>query len=598
MRRLIKRAVAALCTVCFMCTIFSISVFADDAHFTFWNIREEQPDLYVAKTASSAVDGYSVPEDAEFTFTLKWDQDGGGTLEPASNVTYYVYNADGIQVESPDSSDGSFTTTSEGGFSLQAEQYAVFKEAGEVEYEITESKTEDFMQIVPADSEPATGVVDSEGSMVTFENLYIPPGTEEETTRLAIRKDIQWPSEYEMPDFSEITFTFQVTINGSLYGEQDYTVYNADMSQELSTGTTESDGTFTINGGQTVVFEDVKCDVDYKIEEINTKTGWRTVGETSYEGTTEAPILFTYFTNAGASFTVSKERSDGILGDEVFTFILTDNTGNVMSDISYYLYGSDGSLLDSHLSTGENGGFALLTGQTVIFTGIADGQGYQIQEETADHFESLESQNGTMDYNTLAEHTFTNNHLTDITIKKAENNNMNHLLGGAKFTIYSLKEGVEFDSATDDDWIPYPNAEDAVKTTEEDENSNLYGTCCFYDLPFGIYKIEETEAPENYNRSADPVFVTLPCSMTGDEIKAEGIDTDSDDFTGVWSDLDNTYYFYNLTFNITNQHVLMEMPHTGGWGWIYFVLIVVGCMVVGISVYVRNKRNRKEPNAA
>ncbi len=162
---------------------------ADNAHFTFYDTDEEQPDLYVAKTVSSAVEGYTVP-DATFTFVLRWDKDGDGTLEYAGNEIYYVYNEDGTQVWNDATSSYIFRTSANGQFTLKDGQYARFEWAGQVEYEITELETSGFTQTQPAGGQAATGTVDEKGTIVIFENVYIPTGDEDETTQLIIRKDI------------------------------------------------------------------------------------------------------------------------------------------------------------------------------------------------------------------------------------------------------------------------------------------------------------------------------------------------------------------------------------------------------------------------
>ncbi len=238
----------------------TVSAFAssdsENAHFTFTNAYINEPDLYVTKTVSSAVEGYTVPEDTEFTFILKWDQDGDGVLEFASNEIYYLYENDGAQVTN--SAGGyTFRTGSDGSFTLKAGQYAKFEWAGTVDYEITEVPLTGFTQTEPAGGEAATGTVDENGTTVTFANVYIPDNPEGDTTTLSIRKDITWPSGYEQPDLSDAEFTFKVTIDGSAYNGETYTIYDTASGNSVSTGRTDSDGQLTISGGQTAQFSDV-----------------------------------------------------------------------------------------------------------------------------------------------------------------------------------------------------------------------------------------------------------------------------------------------------------------------------------------------------
>lgn len=305
-KRLVSIALTAVLTLG-----LSVAAWADNAHFTFTDLYEDVANLYVEKTVTSALEGYTIP-DAVFTFVLKWDQNGDGYLEFAENEIYYVYNENGSQVRNETTGSYIFRTDETGRFTLQAGQYAMFEWTGQVEYEITELETDGFIQTSPAGGEAATGIVDEKGTYVTFENLYIPSGLDpdSETTMLAVRKDISWPAGYEMPDLSDVKFIFKITIDGEAYTNEAYTIYDSSMTTREGTARTNGDGIFTLTGGQLALFEEVPVGVDYEVEELAT-AGWHAAGDDVYAGVTTAPIVYAYFTNTPDNINVLKMPNTG-----------------------------------------------------------------------------------------------------------------------------------------------------------------------------------------------------------------------------------------------------------------------------------------------
>jgi len=577
-------AVAALVIL----AVVGIMAASGTAHFTYTNLEETQPDLYVSKTVTSVLDGYTVP-DQEFTFVLKWDQDGDGYLEFASEVSYKLYDSTGKQIINENTSDGSFKTSSTGRFTLKDGQYAYFEFAGQVEYEITELDVDGFTQTVPSGGGTATGTIPAEGTTVEFENAYIPEDQEGEETMLAIRKDITWPDGYEVPDDITAEFTFSVKIDGELYKNQPYTVYNTNMTEELDRDTTDSEGKLTLQYGQVALFEEIDVGVDYEIEEVDNPDGWKVTGETKYTGSTTAPIIYAYFTNTGTTLTVDKVRSDGVTGvEDEFTFILTDNDGEPIAGAAYYVYDAKGNLTGNVLTTNEDGEFTLQAGQKAFFIGLAEGS-YKVVEEDPDGYDRYPEEGYTAEvsFDNADDHTFTNTQLTNITIRKAEANDTSKLLAGAEFTIYKLKDDVNVDEAEDDDWEPYPDSDSAVKATSED------GILTYTDLPEGTYMIKETAAPEGYMLTGDPIIVTLPYSMTDSEIANEHVDTEADDFKGLYNSDEGAYYFYDITYDVTNMQNLMELPNTGGFPWLLLALII-GAILIAVGVYMYRRHKKKE----
>ncbi len=590
MKKWTKRIIS-IALIAVMTLGLATAAIADNAHFIFTDIDEPQPDLYVAKTVSSAMEGYTAP-DTTFTFVLQWDQDGDGYLESADNEIYYVYKEDGSQVYNEETGSYIFRTNETGRFTLKAGQYARFEWAGQVEYEITELVEDPYINT----SGDKSGTVDASGTFVTFENIYVPedtPGgdTPGATTQLIIRKDISWVDGYEIPDLSDTEFEFTVKVDGTLYTNEAYDIYDAGMTTKIDGGRTGSDGTFTMTGDTTVVFNDVEVGVDYEVSETGNVDGWRTTGQTSYAGATTSPMVYCYFNNEGADFIVTKERADGAVG-QAFSFILSDDADNPMANISYYTYDENGNLAGSG-ATGEDGSFTICAGEKVIFAGIPDGTEYKITESAGDKYivtaddADGDSITDTEDYRSIDTHTFVNEELTDITITKygSRLNIDRNLLGGAAFTIYQLKEGGDPDD--DAAWEPYPNADNATKTTDSTEGSETYGMLTFESLPAGTYRIVETEVPEGYIKSDDPIELTLPFAS---ENEVNG---------AVYSERDGVYYIYDLEYEVDNMAQLITMPNTGGRAWIIIVIAACGAAAALVSVYMyRRRHNGKEKVSA
>jgi hypothetical protein len=92
----------------------------------------------------------------------------------------------------------------------------------------------------------------------------------------------------------------------------------------------------------------------------------------------------------------------------------------------------------------------------------------------------------------------------------------------------------------------------------------------------------------------DKIEVTLPLVVTADEAKAQGIDTSKG--TAVTEKVDGKdvtkYYFYDLTYTVTNNRVLL-MPLSGGDGLpIGYLFGGFGIVVIGILLMGKKSRKR------
>lgn len=361
----------------------------DTVRVTFTNERSDSPDLYVAKQVESADSRYPAPEGVRFTFTLKL----GGS--PAKDVVYRVFNENGDEVylyengeESTESKANKlyFATDRGGNFTLKAGQTAKFEKVGAgTAYEVAELPEEGYTQTAPAGGVPAVGTVPAEGKRVNFTNRYIPDGGIQKTTSFQVSKAVIYPEGYSYPGAQ--TFGFTLHIAGAACGKQPYTIREDATGETVGTGTTDSSGHFTLCGGQTAVFENVPVNVDYKVEEDALTGGWRAVGQTSFAGATKAPVTVASFTNAIASFGVTKTVEGEAKEGETFRFLLTDQDGKALAGADYYLFASDASLAEEELQqTDASGYFILKDGQTAIFQGIEPGTVYTVREDAKEGY--------------------------------------------------------------------------------------------------------------------------------------------------------------------------------------------------------------------
>lgn len=381
----------SLCVIIFCLFTCAISAKAAEEaevpRVVFENTRNTEPDLFITKQVVSADERYQAPAGATFSFTLKL----GGDL--ANSVRYYVYNEDGQEVflyEDGESTENKsnkipFTTDRSGMFSLKAGQTAKFEYVGTgVHYEVTESEVEGFTQTTPAGGVPAVGSVAAEGTGVTFVNTYVPKVVEAEKAELRIQKSISFPGGYEAPESPD--FAFIVKIKGSAYKNEAYQILDTATGNTVGSDTTDDAGRFTLKGGQVAIFADVPADVDYEVVEEEME-GWHAVGKTRLAGAVQAPLTMLSYTNASASFAVSKEMADGSEPEANFSFLLTDEAEQAMADVSYYLYTNGGKRLDDSVyRTDSEGRFTLMAGQTAVFFGLEVGTVFNVLEEVHEDF--------------------------------------------------------------------------------------------------------------------------------------------------------------------------------------------------------------------
>lgn len=363
---------------------------------TFKNKENTTPDLNVVKYVESLDAAYPAPADAEFTFVIKVDG------ELYKNQEYELYRAD-----TPGKAPELRTTTRNGSFTLKAGDRARFVYLGAGKhYEVYEEALPDrFIQIIPAEGTSVTGTIPPGGALAAFTNQYQPPGgpgPDPETTRILVSKRISFPTGYTPPIAPD--FRFRLTLDGKPYGNEPYEIYSLDTGLSngsgVTTGTDTSEegasgsGEFTLKAGQQAVFADIPVNVDYKVEELLEDGWWSTNGITSQEGATEAPAVTVNFTNANASFIVTKQMEDNTKPDKEFTFTLSKGDRTRWAEAKYYLYSTKGERLDDiEYQTNVNGEFVLKPGQAAVFFGIEPGTLYHVSEKKDPQYSQITPNN-------------------------------------------------------------------------------------------------------------------------------------------------------------------------------------------------------------
>ncbi|MGN1165765.1 MAG: SpaA isopeptide-forming pilin-related protein [Lachnospiraceae bacterium] len=126
-------------------------------------------------------------------------------------------------------------------------------------------------------------------------------------------------------------------------------------------------------------------------------------------------------------------------------------------------------------------------------------------------------------------------------------------------------KGVEFTLFDKDDH--------EVQRLKSDENGELL----FENLDIGEYTIQETKTVEGNSLLSEPIKVAIPYVIT----EKEANDQNADVSKAV--KVDGKYYFYNLTFDVTNEAAL-SLPKTGGaqkYCWLILgILLMAGGVVI------------------
>lgn len=536
MNRLIKKA---LCFLTAFCCLAGGAAAANASYngndwkhkevlrAVFENAQNDAPDLFVTKEVVSPSEGRQAPSDARFTFTLLLDH------KPAKETTYRVFDKKNNNQEIFLYADGEsaekkpnrlpWRTDRNGEFSLKDGQTAKFEYVGSgVAYEVREKPAEGFFQTEPPGGLPAVGTVPGKGAAVNFVNTW-QPETEGELGSIRVSKAISFPKGYRAPETPD--FSFRLTIGGRPFGKEAYTVVNGN-GETVGVGTTGMDGSFTLKAGETAVFEKLETSQDYQVKE-ETTDGWRIVGKGTVEGAVSAPAVQVNFTNASASFAVTKKMEDNSRPDREFTFLLTDANKKVWAGASYLLYDTAGNQIPETDAQGapvledgkpvyltgatdSAGNFRLKPGQTAVFTGIEPGTVYNVSEVSDPAYIQILPQTADGYTNKTVSDavellTFINKQApASLTVtKRIKNSGEEAPLEQKEFTFVLRRRDPETGG-----YEPLPKAVYTVSsgTTEKTYETDGDGrftlkaneTARFDRLPDGVYQAEEIEIPLGY----------------------------------------------------------------------------------------------------
>ena len=111
------------------------------------------------------------------------------------------------------------------------------------------------------------------------------------------------------------------------------------------------------------------------------------------------------------------------------------------------------------------------------------------------------------------------------------------------------------------------------------------GEITFDGLIPDTYTITETKTKEGKTLLREPITATIPLTMSQAEVDKQNVDTSKAIRDG------NTYYFYHLTYKVSND-ARLDLPKTGGWT--DYLPLAGGVILIlgGLFMYYRKKRRK------
>ena len=103
-------------------------------------------------------------------------------------------------------------------------------------------------------------------------------------------------------------------------------------------------------------------------------------------------------------------------------------------------------------------------------------------------------------------------------------------------------------------------------------------------MKIGEYIVRETKTIEGKSLLAEPIKVSIPFVMTKEEAREQNADMRK----AVESE--NKYYFYDLTYHVTNS-VTLSLPETGGLK--KYGLLMSGLAFITIGIFCSNKKRKR-----
>ncbi len=240
------------------------------------------------------------------------------------------------------------------------------------------------------------------------------------------------------------------------------------------------------------------------------------------------------------------------------------------------------------LSPQEEGQFSLIVPNgkalTVTYNALIPEKGPNVKVSNKAGIEGIETSetgyNGTLEVNTI--YGIGEGGTYELTIQKVDKNDSNKKLEGAKFKFYivtgndsaltgntSVKIGeTEYSCYTQDDWTVTTGGEDGSFKITKDMSWKLG--------PDNYYILEETEAPDGYEKLAPVIFYY--------GLKKEDMDTEN--YPGVKFAMVGG----EDPLTIADPPTPYELPETGGFGTAYLYLMGSAFVLMGGAFLLYNRR--------
>lgn len=124
------------------------------------------------------------------------------------------------------------------------------------------------------------------------------------------------------------------------------------------------------------------------------------------------------------------------------------------------------------------------------------------------------------------------------------------------------------------------------KTLTADEN----GEVLFNAVPCGDYILKEIKTIKGHTLLTDPIDVTLPLSMTEEEVNQKNVDKSK----AFYSEKNKRYQFYSLDYNVTN-YASLNLPNTGMKEKLQlYIPLLIGCALIVAAYYYSHKERKKK----
>lgn len=389
MKKTYKKLLSFLTVIC--CLAGSLSpVHASGSgavpRVVFENESDGRVDLYIGKEVVNS-EGCMADPDDRFTFTLALSRGGAELTEEQS---YRLCDLSGRELTKEELGVQQNAFFTQGGrFTLKAGQMARFSGISPgTDYVIREISKDGYTQIFPAGGDPVSGTKEYKTETFVFRNLYNPGGGG--AAKLEVSKTVAFPDGYEVPQTQD--FTFELKLEKKPAAGFPYKVIDSQTGRETDSRMTGEDGTFTLKGGQTAVFEGedengvpyIQDGIDYEVTETALPPGWRIAGdgETSKKGGINGTTLVS-FHNSEASFAVTKRLEDYTTPDVDFRFELKKADGSLWAGVNYYLYDAQKNLVPAVPETPAFAEQPEAAGQPVSEAPVADQPEASVLENAA-----------------------------------------------------------------------------------------------------------------------------------------------------------------------------------------------------------------------